>query len=215
MDIDTTEKRFVLYMHKNKVNGKKYIGITSQVPEHRWLNGNGYDKDLCFGRAIAKYGWDGFEHIILKTDLTEDDAKRLEVEYIAKYATNDRAYGYNMTIGGDGVNGFKHSEASKKKMSVAKIGKKHGPESVETRLKISEALTGNKNCLGYKHTDEARARISKSKFKPVASYQDGVLIHEYSSAKEAECKTGISRKNISLCCKGQRKHAGGYAWCFT
>ena len=34
---------WTVYMHVNKINGKKYVGITSQKPEERWKNnGIGY-----------------------------------------------------------------------------------------------------------------------------------------------------------------------------
>ncbi len=64
-------KTYTLYMHKNKTNGKVYIGITSQKPEHRWRNGNGY-RGMMFMNAIKKYGWDNFEHLILHEGLTRE-----------------------------------------------------------------------------------------------------------------------------------------------
>ena len=36
-------KKYTIYIHKNKINGKVYIGQTSQKPEKRWDNGRGYE----------------------------------------------------------------------------------------------------------------------------------------------------------------------------
>ena len=62
-----------------KINDKCYIGITCQSkPERRWQNGLGY-KTQFFYRAIEKYGWDGFNHIILHKGLSENQAKCLKL----------------------------------------------------------------------------------------------------------------------------------------
>lgn len=57
-------KNYCVYKHTSPSN-KVYIGITSQEPERRWKNGNGYKKNLYFTKAIKKYGWDNFAHEIL------------------------------------------------------------------------------------------------------------------------------------------------------
>lgn len=47
---------YTIYMHKNKINGKIYIGQTSQEPKKRWDNGRGYIDCSRFYNAILKYG---------------------------------------------------------------------------------------------------------------------------------------------------------------
>ena len=91
----------MVYCHTNKVNGKKYIGITSEkYPSHRFHRGKGYKSCTVFYRAIKKYGWDSFETEILYKNLSEADALRLERELVLRYRTKEAKYGYNMVDGG-------------------------------------------------------------------------------------------------------------------
>lgn len=131
-------EEYSLYAHICP-NGKKYIGITSMPVEKRWRNGNGYQNNKHFTSAINKYGWDNIKHEIWRDHLTEDEAKRLEIQYISMFKTNNRKYGYNVTEGGEGVLGYRFSEESKKKLSEKHKGHKF---SEEHNRKISEALKG-------------------------------------------------------------------------
>lgn len=93
-----TENNYCVYMHVNKINGKKYIGISSNV-KHRW-SGNGKQYyDQVFGIAIQKYGWDNFDHQIIKDNLSKVEACTLEQELIKKYNTRDKEFGYNRSDG--------------------------------------------------------------------------------------------------------------------
>lgn len=92
-------KIYTVYVHKNKINGKCYVGITSQNPELRWQNGNGYRTQTKFYNAIRKYGWNGFFHQIMATGLTEEEAKLMEQKLIKFYDSYNN--GYNATLGGD------------------------------------------------------------------------------------------------------------------
>jgi group I intron endonuclease len=180
-------------MHKNKINGKMYIGITSRVPEVRWgNNGSQYTKtkNPCFYNAIQKYGWDNFEHIILLENLTEIEAKTKECELITEYHTcvyDNPKMGYNMTMGGEGLLGHIHSEETKRKMSESRSGEnnpwygKHLPE--ETKKKLSESLKGkmvgeNNPFYGQKHSDETKRKISE-----YASTRVGELNPNYGNHK--------------------------------
>ena len=95
-------RRFSVYKHTNDLNGKVYIGITSQKPENRWgENGEGYLNNKHFSRSIDKYGWENFSHEILEEDLIESEARRKEKRYIREYKSNNPDYGYNNSKGGE------------------------------------------------------------------------------------------------------------------
>lgn len=102
---------YCVYIHRNIINNKAYIGITKHgdSPEKRWAGGNGYltknkngkYSQIRFAHAIQKYGWHSFEHIIWANNLCENDAKKLEVMLIALFNTTDSNYGYNTSPGGE------------------------------------------------------------------------------------------------------------------
>ena len=89
-----------VYMHKNNSNGKVYVGITKHddKPNNRWQDGFGYLSNDIFFKDIVKYGWDNFEHEIIASNLTEDEASSMEKELITKYDCIDN--GYNKSTGG-------------------------------------------------------------------------------------------------------------------
>ena len=92
--------KYYVYYHRNIVNNKYYVGITcKKKPEYRWgKNGKNYS-DQILGKAIEKYGWNNFEHIIVCSDLSKEEACKIEKELIEKY--NSRVpNGYNIESGG-------------------------------------------------------------------------------------------------------------------
>lgn len=100
------EKEYCVYKHTNKLNHKVYIGMTNN-PKRRWANnGREYKPDegrqSRFWGAIKKYGWNGFKHEILVSNLTEKEAEQTEIAMIAKYDSTNRYKGYNIAKGGNG-----------------------------------------------------------------------------------------------------------------
>ena len=108
------DKKYYVYMHNNKVNNKKYIGITCrEKPEYRWgKNGNSY-RGQVFKTAIDKYGWNNFDHLILFEGLSAEEAYEKEKELIKKYKSNQKEYGYNLSVGGEhGSTGYLNNSMS-------------------------------------------------------------------------------------------------------
>lgn len=206
-------------MHINKTNGKRYVGITSLDVQNRWRNGNGY-KTQVFGRAISKYGWDGFEHEILYDGLSLEDAAQIEKRLISEWSTQNMLYGYNVTEGGNGISGFRFSEQSKIKMSESakhrnicySERKKHPPISEETRAKMSNNNKGSGNPnYGRKHTDEELQKMSKAHSKKVAIIgEDGGLVKVFESTKKASEYIGVHNSVVAKCCRGLFSTCGGY-----
>lgn len=151
------ENSYCVYVHTNKINGKKYVGITKRGVNIRWQHGNGYKQHRKFYPAILKYGWDGFTHEILFAGLTLEEANAKEQELIELYDSMN--YGYNSTKGGDGSLGCLHTEESKRKMSESRKGREI---TDEWRQHLSEALKG-KPCptKGEKLTEEHKSKISQ------------------------------------------------------
>ena len=92
---------YTVYKHTFP-NGKVYIGMTSINPNARWNNGNGY-KGKLISKAISEFGWDNVKHDVLYSELTEENAKQIEILLINKYKSNDKRFGYNATKGGEVV----------------------------------------------------------------------------------------------------------------
>ena len=119
-------RKWIVYKHTNKINFFSYIGITSREPEVRWgKNGKNYrpckGRYSCFYNAIKKYGWDNFEHEILETDLTYEQACDKEMYYISFYNTK-APNGYNLTDGGEGACGYEAGMEFRKRRSELTSG---------------------------------------------------------------------------------------------
>lgn len=178
---------YSVYCHLNKTNGKMYFGQTICEPKSRWgSNGIRYRVNEPFWLDIQKYGWDGFEHIVLYDSLTSELANYFEKMLISDFNTTDNDYGYNHEEGGVGgysvlsdvrekisdtlkdwyktpgnehpMQGKHHTDETKQKMRQAKLGR-HLSE--EHKKKIGLSSRGRN--IGRKASEETRLKQSVAK----------------------------------------------------
>ena len=240
----------IIYLIRNKINGKCYVG---QTQEEKGFDGRynclgeeiekvynyhkskkehnrGYNKHLL--RSIEKYGFEAFEiNKYLDYAFSLEELNIKEKVYIQLYDSFEN--GYNETLGGEGVEGFSHSEETRQKISEAKkgenIGKNNpfygGHHSEEAKQKISEARKGKHLSEEHKQkisevkkgkhlSEETRQKMSKvrkgennPRAKAVYCYEKNEIRLTVKEWAEELCLNGA---NISQCCKGKRKSTGGY-----
>jgi len=101
----------IIYMYENPINGKCYIGRTTDLKkryrEHKRITSKKHSK---FGHALNKYGIDNFNLKTILTITTTDNfdlnetLNSFEIYYIKMY--NAFTDGYNSTMGGEGTMGI-------------------------------------------------------------------------------------------------------------
>lgn len=163
----------VIYYYENKLNGKVYIGQTNDIEVRDGLHCRSKVKTGIDG-AIKKYGRPNFELTIVEIHDNDEQLNVAEIFWIAEMRKMlGKANVYNQTDGGEGIRGFKHSDASRKKMSDATKGRMAGENnpmfgklhSDETRQKISLARIGkyageNSPMYGKHLTEEQKKHLS-------------------------------------------------------
>lgn len=177
------QKKYIVYEHKNLINNKSYIGITFQTPQDRWRNnGKGYQGQKKFYNAIQKYGWENFEHIILYTDLTQEEAAEKERQLIKEKDSINN--GYNVQPGGQIT---EHSLLTREHISKSLTGKKRDPKAIEQMKNTKIQKYGKKvRCIEKNIT--------------------------YNSIGEAARAENIDKNSIGKVCAHKQITAGGYHW---
>lgn len=212
-------KEWTIYIHKNKINGKIYVGQTSKIPERRWQNGKGYINQV-FYKAIQKYGWNNFEHIILEKHLTQEEANEREKYWINFYHSNNPKFGYNQTNGG--CKNQILSENTKKKIKQAWTEEKRKSKSDQMKeiWKDNEERKSKQSKLMIKinktvdRTKENNQMYGKSRkgtnagsHKEVICIETGDVFYTIVDAARWAGSEGL-RSHISQVCKGERNTSG-------
>ena len=204
-----------VYCHTNKINGKRYIGITQNKPNRRWQNGYGYkDRNSHFYNAIKKYGWENFEHIILEENLTRKEASEKEKYYIRLYNTNNENYGYNITSGGD--NNFTRNKLTEEQRINISNKTKEAMNSVEIREYMLKVYNSEdwirKNSEATRRqwvTSDLKLRVQTANGHKVRCVETDNI---YLSILEASRQTGLSRYKITQSCQNKSYIVNNTHW---
>lgn len=211
---------YIVYVHTCRANGKKYVGWTKLSVEERWSEHladtrRASAKHRLFKQAIAKHGPDEWEHEVLAMCNTVDEARLLEIQWIASLKTNglrDGHHGYNMTDGGDGRHA-PHDELTKHKIANALRGNKCGrgkkglPCNHVTRSKLSDTIKGRPRA---RPVEQLGLDGSTKQHASIRDAMRAVL-------GEAKCSTyanitSAANSTIVKCCNGERDTAYGFRW---
>lgn len=170
-----------IYLIRNKINNKLYIGQTIGNVRQRWANHCNPKNRNVVSKAITKYGKINFQISVIEKIFEEnrdslfDKLNMLEKSYIQSWNCLVPS-GYNVEIGG-----------------------KNAPMPESTKLKISKALKGQptrKSNLGKKFSEEHKEKMSKSSkwSRPVMCLENQTV---YLSITHAAKELNIPRTSLS------------------
>ena len=188
---DVKPSMHYVYVHVRASTGEPfYVGLGKN--QRGWVsseNGRG----VFWSRVARK---NGVKIEIAQDGMSLDGARLLEMWLIAKFR-NRGIMLVNMTDGGEGSYGYKHS--------------------LESSLKMSAARIGNKNCKGRKYSKETLDRMSKSAQGKKSRLDKKIrkFTHESGDTftgtrSEFYEKYGLDRSKVAMVINGHRKSTGGW-----
>lgn len=144
-----------IYVVTNTVTGRRYVGRAlrpaARWAAHKWAAraGRGY----LLHASIRKHGIESFAHEVIESGLTNEQSAKSEREWIAKLNTI-APNGYNLTDGGDGTVGYRHTDETRAKLAALATGR---PASMEARRRCGDLFRGKPK------SPEQRAKMRASR----------------------------------------------------
>lgn len=151
------EKLTGVYLIRNTVNGKVYVGSASRSIgkrwwQHRWnLSRNPKAKKSRLLNAWKKYGADAFVFEVLIV-CEPQDCLRYEQWYIDHFKSADQRFGYNQSPTAGNILGMKQSPETCAKLAAIFKGRTFKPETLQ-KMRLAHKNRSPEHC----------AKISRSK----------------------------------------------------
>lgn len=208
-----------IYCIENLINGKKYIGKSTNIHrrfiDHRYhLTKKEYSRRKCnphLWKSVRKYGIENFKFYVLENlgiGLLQNDLNLAAREeyWIEHFKSYDKASGYNIVrVSAITILTQEHRD----KISAALKGRKRTPEQ---RLRMKITAKGNCGMVGrvVRYNTKVLVSLINSKYS-YACYLEGELLRLYASAFFLE-SNGFRWSGVNKCCIGERKHYKSFSW---
>lgn len=228
-----SDGKMVIYKITNLLNGKVYVGSTIdrhvRWSEHRTrlLNNRHCNRHLQNSWNI--HGVNNFKYEVIEYVDNIDELIQREQYWLDKIQSYNDEFGYNIRKIADRNTGITHSDETKSKLRDISNAyfKKHGHKSIysfwvdsygvdeadkrmiEYKKRHSDRVSGERNPM-YGKKDKDNPNIKKIDQFSI----DGELVRSWDGIIIASRNLKILAQNISHCCLGKRKTAGGFIWRF-
>ena len=190
----------IIYKITCLVNGKVYIGQTSETIEKRFKRHVGYQKDehdTKFYRAIRKYGMENFVIEQIDTANNQEELDDKEIYWINFYDSVNSGYNTKTSkgkCGGDTLTNHPNKQIISEKIRQSKIGDKNP-------MRKNGGLKGIKNGMFGK-----RGKDVPSSKPCVAVSIDGKVIKHFDTLKDLQKYFGVTTLSmVSMRCNGKTK----------
>lgn len=165
-----------IYRITNIVNGKNYIGQTWKTLSQRFSEHTKRKNCIKLHNAIHKYGPSNFKIELILFAHTQQIADYWETFFIQKFDTIQN--GYNITEGGSGSRGYKHTQ--------------------EHKNYISKIMLGANNPMFGKPGSMLGRNMPESAKKALAEQKSGTNISDITKKKISDKISGENHPNAKL-----------------
>ena len=203
-----------VYQILNNINSRCYIGqsldIEGRLKDHFKALRKGCHNSPHLQSAFDKYGEQVFSTRIL-TRCCPEHLTQVEQGWMERFKHNR----YNVCPAATSMLGYRHTDKTKKKMSVYRMGNKYSlgyKHTSETRAKVSAALIGNKHSLGRKMSEENKEKLlaalkgrkisveTKAKLSAASKGNKNCLGHKHTEETKIKIRAAwVKYKEEKLC----------------